>query len=283
MGLNNFFSIYRFNVGGHMLYTLVTGASSGIGEEFARQLAAKKHNLILVARSEEKLKNLANDLQKTHGVTIKPIAIDLNEPKSAEKLFDQCRQQNLNVNFLINDAGVGLIGKFDQFNIERIENMLNLNVLSLTKLTYLFMPMLKQNQGNLINLASQIAFSPGPYMAAYAATKAYVLHFTEAIRVEYENDRVKIMALCPGPTYTRFFERTEASTEDINFKFRPPKDVVEEALTGIENNQSVRVVGWENKAMVFLLRFMPRSLAAKFSASMVKKKTHEESGQTTAR
>lgn len=256
-----------------MYYTLVTGASSGIGEEFAHQLAAKKHNLILAARSDEKLHTLANELMQAHSVQVKVIPIDLKEPKSAERLFSLCMEQNLNVNFLINDAGVGLIGKFEQFEINRIEDMINLNVLTLTKLTYLFMPNLKKNSGKLINLASQIAFSPGPYMASYAATKAYVLSFTEAIRVEYENDGVKIMALCPGPTYTRFFERTEATTNDINFKFRPTKDVVEEALEGMENNESVRIVGWENKMMVFLMRFLPRSVNAKFSAGMVKKKS----------
>jgi short-subunit dehydrogenase len=258
-----------------MLYTLITGASSGIGEEFARRLAAKKNNLIIVARSEDKLRNLADELHQAHGVDVKVFAIDLMEPKSAEKLHKLCQDLNLNVNFLINDAGVGLIGKFDEFELQRIEDMINLNVLTLTKLTYLFLPQLKQNVGRIINLASQVSFSGSPYMSAYGATKAYVLNFTEAIRVEYEKEGVKIMALCPGPTYTRFFEKTQTSPSDINFKFRQPKDVVDEALSAMESNTAIPIVGWENKVMIFMMRFMPRSLTAKMSAGFVKKKSHE--------
>jgi short-subunit dehydrogenase len=252
------------------MYTLITGASSGIGEEFARQFAARGNALILVARSEDKLQKLAAELMAEHGIRIKVIPMDLSEIDSAEKLHDQCRRENLELNGLINNAGVGLIGKFDHFEINKIEKMLILNVITLTKLTYLFLPDLKKNKGNLINLASQIAFSPGPYMSSYAGTKAYVLNFTEGIRIEYEKEGVRILTLCPGPTYTNFFQRTQATPEDINFKFRPPKDVVEEAIAGIEKNKNIVVVGWENKVMTFLLRFMPRSLAAKFSGTMVK-------------
>lgn len=257
------------------MYTLITGASSGIGEEFARQLAAKKHNLIIVARSEDKLRKLADELHQAHGIDIKVFGIDLMDPKSAEKLHQLCQDQNLTVNFLINDAGVGLIGKFDEFELQRIEEMINLNVLTLTKLTYLFLPQLKQNQGKIINLASQVAFSGSPYMSAYGATKAYVLNFTEAIRVEYEKEGLKIIALCPGPTYTRFFEKTQTSPKDIGFKFRPPKDVIDEALSALDSNTAVPIVGWENKVMIFMMRFLPRSLKTKMSASLVKKKHHE--------
>lgn len=254
-----------------MPYTLITGASSGIGEEFARQYAAKRHRLILTARSEDKLQKLSDELQQTYQTEIKIIPMDLSKSDSAEKLFEECDRQSLNVNFLINNAGIGLIGKFDEFKLEQIEEMLNLNILTLTKLIYLFLPQLKKSRGTIINLASQIAFSPGPYMASYAASKAYVLHFTEAIRNEYEKEGIQIMALCPGPTYTEFFERAHAAPEDIEFKFRFPKDVVEEAMEGIEKNRAISIVGWENKLMVFLLRFMPRSLATKLSSGMVKK------------
>lgn len=253
-----------------MPYTLITGASSGIGEAFARELAAQRHNLVLVARSENKLENLADELRDAFSIDVKVISLDLAKIDSAENLFEECRRQEIEVNFLINDAGIGLIGKFDRFEIGKIEEMINLNVLTLTKLFYLFLPHLRKHQGTVINVASQVAFSPAPYMSAYAGTKAYVLHFTEGIRVEYEKEGVKILALCPGPTYTNFFEKTKASPSDINFKFRPPQDVVTEALNAIEKNRAVVVVGWENKLMVFLLRFLPRSLVAKYSATMVK-------------
>lgn len=253
-----------------MKYALVTGASSGIGEEFARQLASKKHPLILVARSEDKLKELAKDLNQKHNVDVKIIIEDLGKVDSAEKLYDQCKKMNLEINFLVNDAGIGLIGKFDHFEIERIEEMLLLNVITLTKLCYLFLPDLKKSKGTLINLASQIAFSASPYMSAYAATKSYVLSFTEGIREEYKNEGVKILSLCPGPTYTKFFERTQATSNDIKFKFRPPSDVVEEAFSALRKNKGTTVVGWENKLSTFLFRFMPRSLTAKLSGNMVK-------------
>ncbi len=253
-----------------MAHTLITGASSGIGEEFARQLAAKRHDLILIARSVDKLDKLADELKNKFQVDVRIFAIDLATDNSAEKVFEECQKANLEVNFLINDAGIGLIGKFDNFELPRIQEMLLLNVVTLTKLTYLFMPQLKKHKGTLINLASQIAFSPAPYMAAYAGTKAYVLSFTEAIHLEFEKENVQILALCPGPTYTRFFERTQASPDTIKAKFRPPKDVVEEAFNALKSKKSTTVVGWENKAMICLFRFLPRSLLARIAAKQVK-------------
>jgi short-subunit dehydrogenase len=250
-------------------YTLITGASSGIGEEFARQYAARGNSLILIARSEDKLQALANELMAKHKVNVKVMPVDLAQMDAAEKVYAQCKAENLKVSVLINDAGVGLIGKFDDFEIQRIESMLVLNVVTLTKLTYLFLPDLKKTQGILINIASQVAFTANPYMSSYAATKAYVLSFTEGIRVEYEKEGVRILPVCPGPTYTKFFEKTEASPDDINFKFRPPKDVVEETLAGIENNKDVVLVGWENKIMTTLMRLIPRSWSAKFSSNIV--------------
>lgn len=252
------------------MYTLITGASSGIGEEFARQLAAKSNSLIIVARSEDNLQKLATELMAKHKVVVKVIAMDLAEMDAAEKLFTRCQQENLKIDGLINDAGVGLIGKFDQFELERIEKMLVLNVMTLTKLTYLFLPELIKNNGFLMNIASQVAFTASPYMSSYAGTKAYVLSFTEGIRVEYKDESIRILPICPGPTYTRFFEKTDASPEDINFKFRPPRDVVDEALAGLKNSKDIVVVGWENKMMTTLMRIIPRSWAAKFSSTMVK-------------
>jgi uncharacterized protein len=259
-----------------MYYTLITGASSGIGEEFARQLAAQKHHLILIARSGDKLQTLANELKQLHHVEVKTFAIDLAESNSADKLFEFCQRENLEVNFLINDAGIGLIGKFDAFPWERIEEMIHLNILTLTKIVYVFLPILRKNGGTIINLASQIAFSASPYLAVYAATKAYVLNFTEGIREEYEKEGLKIMALCPGPTVTNFFQRADASTQDMNVKFRPTKDVVDEALSALDKNKAYTVVGWENKLMVFILRLMPRTLATKLAAYQIKQRAKKE-------
>jgi uncharacterized protein len=254
-----------------MPFTLITGASSGIGEEFARQYAQKGHSLILIARSKDKLDQLSSDLQKNYNATVHVIPQDLSKIDAAEELFKKCQDQNLEVNFLINNAGVGLIGNFESHPIDKIQEMLQLNILTVTKLTYLFLPQLKKNEGALLNLASQVSFTPAPYMTVYAATKAYVLSFTEALRVELKNTNVKVMALCPGPTYTKFFERAKSTPNDINFKFRTTQEVVSCAIEGLENGKAITIPGWENKAFVFFTHLMPRSLLAKLSQYTVKK------------
>lgn len=255
-----------------MSYTLVTGASSGIGLEFARQLAGKGRSLILVARNQEKLNKIAEDLSKTNKISVHVVVQDLGQLHSAEELFDKIKALNIEVNFLINNAGRGIIGRFDSHSMAEIQEMILLNVLTLTKLTHLFLPQLKKNAGILLNVASQAGFNAQPYMAAYGGTKAYVLNFTEALREELEKEGVKVMALCPGPTYTNFFERAHASPNDINFKFRTTEEVVSAALDALKDNQGVTIPGWENQAWVTLSKFLPRKLIAKLSANNVNKK-----------
>lgn len=252
-------------------FTLITGASSGIGEEFARQYAMKGHPLILVARSEDKLIKLAQELTEKYRVRTHLIIQDLAQLDSADIVLRKVQNLGVEVNFLINDAGIGLIGEFESHDLKEIQGMLILNVLTVTKLCYLFLPQLKKNKGIILNVASQIAFEPAPYMAAYGASKSYVLSFTEALRVEQKNTDVKVMALCPGPTYTNFFERANSSPDQINFKFRTPTEVVSEAIVGIETNQAVTVPGWENRIFTFFTRLLPRSLLAKLSQYNVKK------------
>lgn len=254
-----------------MAFTLITGASSGIGEEFAKQLAEKKQSLILVARSTVKLDQLAKELINKYQIQVHVIVQDLSKINSAEELFKKCQDLKLEVNFLINDAGIGLIGEFETHNLNKIQEMILLNIMTVTKLTYLFLPDLKKHQGTLLNVASQVAFEPAPYMAAYGATKSYVLSFTEALRVELRESKVKVMALCPGPTYTRFFERANSSPEQINFKFRTPEEVVSSGIKGLENGQAITIPGYENRVFTFLTRLMPRTLLAKLSQYNVKK------------
>ena len=253
-----------------MSFTLITGASSGIGQEFARQYAKRGHSLILVARSEDKLQALASELTTQFQVKVHVIAQDLGRNDSAEQLFKKCNALGVEINFLINDAGIGLIGDFETHDLSKIEEMLLLNVLTVTKITYLFLPQLKKNQGVLLNVASQVAYEPAPYMAAYGGTKAYVLSFTEALRVELK-DSVKVTALCPGPTYTNFFARADSSPNDINFKFRTPKEVVEAAIAGVDSNTSTVIPGWENQLFSFFTRFLPKNVLATLSQYNVKK------------
>jgi uncharacterized protein len=255
-----------------MAYTLITGASSGIGEEFARQYAKKGHSLILTARSKDKLEQLSKELSEAHKISIHIIPQDLSHMNSAEELHQKCLESGLEVNFLINNAGVGLIGKFESHEIHKIQEMLLLNILTLTKLCYLFLPQLKKNHGTLMNVASQVSYQPAPYMAAYGATKAYVLSLTQALRVELKDSQVKVVALCPGPTYTRFFERAHSNPDQINFKFRTPKEVVSEALIGAEKEKAIVVPGIENRVWTFMTRFIPKPWLAKMSQYTLKKK-----------
>jgi len=254
-----------------MRFTLITGASSGIGEEFARQYAKRGHSLILTARSSDKLNQLAAELCSQYNVQIHVIEQDLSQINSAEELYKKCQSLGVTINFLINNAGVGLIGKFDTHEINKIQDMLILNVVTLTKISYLFLPDLKKTQGTLLNVASQAAFEPSPSMASYAATKSYVLSFTEAIRVELKDSKVNVMALCPGPTYTKFFERAKSSPNDINFKFRTTEEVVTVAIDGINKQKDIAIPGLENKVFTFFTRLLPRSLLAKLSQYNVNK------------
>lgn len=255
-----------------MSYTLITGASSGIGMEFARQLAGQGRSLIIVARNQEKLNKLAEDLTAHNKISVHTIVQDLGQLNSADELFGKIHELKLEVNFLINNAGRGLIGRFDSHSLTEIQEMILLNVLTLTKLTYLLLPQLKKSAGTLLNVASQVGYTPQPYMASYAGTKAYVLNFTESLREELEREGVKVMALCPGPTYTNFFEHAHASANDINFKFRTPQEVVSSALEALKANESVSIPGWENQMWVTLSKFLPRKLVAKLSANNVNKK-----------
>lgn len=253
------------------MYTLITGASSGIGAEFAHQLAEKRHSLILTARSADALNKMAKDLKLNYNVDVKVIVQDLSEIDGPEALFAKCLEQGMDIDLLVNDAGVGLVGNFETHDIKDIEKMLILNILSLTKLCYLFLPQLKNSKGKILNVSSQAAFGPQPYMAAYGATKAYVLSLTEALRVELEDTGVTVHSLNPGPTYTKFFERANSSPDDFNFKFRTPQEVVADAIAGMESNKAITIPGWENQVFNFFSRLMPRNVLAKMTQYTIKK------------
>jgi uncharacterized protein len=181
-----------------MATALITGASSGIGLELAKVFAANKINLVLVARSESKLNELANEV-KQQGVTVNVLAKDLSSYNTAKEIFDWCGQQNIQIDYLVNNAGVGDFGFFHESEWKKQEQIINLNITALTYLTHLFLPdMVKRKNGKVLNVASTAAFQPGPTMSVYYATKAFVLHFSEAIANELEKTGVTVTALCPG-------------------------------------------------------------------------------------
>ena len=187
--------------------TLITGASSGIGESFARQLAARGRNVLLVARSEDKLATLCNELGRDNKISAQYIALDLTGPDAAAHLFEETERRGLSVETLINNAGYGSVGDFTNQDLERELRMIDLNIKALVALMHRFLaPMRERKRGAVINVASTAGFQPVPFMATYAATKAFVLSFSEALWEENRPLGIKVMALCPGVTETNFFE-----------------------------------------------------------------------------
>jgi short-subunit dehydrogenase len=240
--------------------TLITGASSGIGEVFARKLAAQGHDVLLVARSEDKLIALCNELGLNHNIQAQYFVADLSQPETPARLLAETRERNLEIDLLINNAGFGSMGDFAGLDLERELNMIDLNVRSLVELTHLFLqPMRERKGGSIINVASTASFQPVPFMATYAATKAFVLSFSEALWEENRPFGIKVMALCPGVTDTGFFEASRMK--------RPPartsqtsEQVVEVALRALKRGRSSVISGWPNRVTVGTERLLPRSV-----------------------
>ncbi|MGF1493191.1 MAG: SDR family NAD(P)-dependent oxidoreductase [Microcoleaceae cyanobacterium] len=247
-----------------MTTALITGASSGIGETFTKELASRGTNLILVARSEEKLNQLAHQLQEQHSIQTEVIVQDLTTTDACKTVFDTVTQKGLEVDLLVNNAGFGDYGPLAERPLEKQVNMIQLNVVALVELTHRFLAGMKQRgSGGIINVASIAAYQPLPYLSVYAATKAFVLNFTEAIWAENQQSGIHILALCPGPTDSSFFEVAEfpnsfgGRTADLT----PPEEVVKGALKALEKNQSNLVTGGlGNQIVVNSCRFFPREL-----------------------
>jgi uncharacterized protein len=253
-----------------MNITLITGASSGIGEVFARKLATRGRNVLLVARSEDKLVTLCNELGRSNNVRAQYVAIDLSQPESAAQLFAEVEQRGLSVDMLINNAGFGSMGEFAKLDSARELNMIDLNIKSLVELTHLFLqPMIARKQGTIINVASTAAFQPVPFMATYAATKAFVLSFSEALWEENRTHGIQVMALCPGVTETNFFEAARGQKPPARVA-QTPEDVVDTALRGLAHHRSHIISGWTNYFMTQSERLVPRSLITRLAGRMMR-------------
>src|SRR5882724_166608 len=240
--------------------SLITGASSGIGEVFARRLAARGRNVLLVARSEEKLITLCNELGRSNSIRAQYVALDLSLPESPARLFEEAEKRGLAVELLVNNAGFGSFGDFSKADLARELNMIDLNIKALVELTYRFLqPMRERKQGAIINVASTAAFQAVPFMGTYAATKAFVLSFSEALWEENRAFGVKVMALCPGVTETGFFVASQMKKPPARF-IQTPEEVVETALRGLKRGQSSIISGWPNLLMIEMERIVPRSL-----------------------
>jgi uncharacterized protein len=256
--------------------TLITGASSGIGEVFARKLAARGRNVLLVARSEDKLITLCNELGRSNSIRAQYVALDLSKPESPARLFEEAEKRGLVVDMLINNAGFGSMGEFSKRDLERELNMIDLNIKALVELTYRFLqPMLERKQGTIINVASTAAFQPVPFMATYAATKAFVLSFSEALWEENRPYGIKVMALCPGVTDTNFFEAARGFKPPARVS-QSPEEVVDAALRGLARGKSHIISGWTNFLMTQSERLVPRSLVTRLAGRLMRSQHKNE-------
>lgn len=255
-----------------MKTTLITGASSGIGEEFARRLAAKGENVVLVARSEDKLKSLCDELGRAHQVNAQYVAQDLAEDGAAKKLYAETERRGLTIETLINNAGFGAMGDFARLDVERALQMIDLNIKALTALTFYYLaPMRERRRGAIINVASTAAFQGVPYMAVYAATKAFVLSFSEALWEENRAHHIHVMALCPGVTETNFFEAAQSGAGRPPMRVaQTPQQVVETALRGLKRGRSHIISGWANYFMTEAERLAPRSLVERVAGKAMR-------------
>ena len=244
---------------------LITGASAGLGVEFARQLSAKGYRLVLAARRKDRLEALAKALGNA-----RVVAIDLAEAGAAGKLLADCDAAGDTIDLLVNNAGFGLGGRFAELDAARQREMIDLNVGTLTDLCRAFAPrMIARKSGAILNVASTAAFQAGPGMAVYFATKAYVLSFTEALHEELKPHGIKVSALCPGPTATEFGAVAGFSDGGIADKLgMDAATVVRIGIAGIDKNRAVVVTGLMNKIGAASTRFVPRAVARRIAGAI---------------
>lgn len=245
---------------------LITGASGGIGKDLALIHAAHGHNLVLVARSEEKLRELKWEAGESHGIEALVLPADLSETGAPERLHRKLQNEDIAIEYLVNNAGIGDFGLFRDSDWEKQEAMIRLNITSLTRLTHLFLPpMVRRGHGRVMNVASTAGFYPGPLMSVYYATKNYVVAFSEALSEELKGSGVTVTALCPGPTRSGFQERAEMHDSRL-FKLSPvasSREVAQYGFRQMMKGKTVAVHGLGNKISVQLRRLAPRWLIRK--------------------
>lgn len=246
---------------------LVTGASGGIGYELAKRFAQEGYSLVLVARGESKLAQIKADLEKRYAINARIIVKDLSAPGAPQEIFDELTNASVQVDVLVNNAGFTVFGLFLETSLEDELQLLQVNIVALTHLTKLFLPgMVKRGWGKVLNLASTAAFQPGPLMAVYYASKAYVLFFSEAIATELKSTGVTVTALCPGPTETGFQKRgnMEDSRLVAGRKIMSAATVARAGYRALMRGQAVVIPGARNLLFAQAIRFLPRSFVRRF-------------------
>ena len=257
---------------------LITGASGGIGESLARQLAAKKYNLLLVARSEEKLHKLCSELSNKNGIITDYIAADLSQPDGPKKVLAEAGRRDLSVKVLVNNAGIGSSGEFARNELQHELAMLQLNNSSMVALCHMFLPaMIKDGSGSIINIGSMASFFPSPYMAVYAASKAFVRSFTQALTEECKPYHVHVLFAAPGLTTSNFMNTSAndnawGKTLTEGAPTQTPDQVAAEVIAAWEKKKTSHVSGMQNKIAMKLTALIPNSVIAAIFAKQKRKK-----------
>ncbi len=251
---------------------LITGASGGIGYELAKLFAKDHHNLVLVARSAPKLTQFADELQRQFSVSAKAIPLDLTAAPAPQFLFDQSQREGIAVDILVNNAGYGVFGEFSKLSLEDSLGQIQLNITALTHLTKLFLgPMIERHSGKIMNVASVAGFQPGPLMAVYYASKAYVISFSEALANELSGSGVTVTCLCPGATDTGFQGRAGMENTMLFKKLRPmdAKAVARDGYRGLLAGKTLVISGFRNWLLAESVRFSPRKLVTAVSRKVL--------------
>ena len=253
-------------------WAVITGASSGIGAEFARELSKQGMNLVLTARREDKLNELAEELASRDGTKNLVIPLSLLEADAPKQLFDKVKEEGIVVDLLINNAGFGYVGTIGETDSKRMAEMIQLNVAALTELSYLFLPeMMERQEGAILNVASVASYQPIAYMPVYAASKAYVLHFSEALWAEARDRNVTVMALCPGTTRTDFFDVAGVKEGWLaRNRSQSVQQVVAAAMKGLRKKRSHIVPGWINWLLSLSVRMGRRKMVVLMTRSYFK-------------
>lgn len=257
-----------------MSYSLITGASKGIGKAIALELASKKYDVILLARSEESLKSLCAEIQSVYKVNAVYLALDLSAANAAEKTFSWVKENKYTVNILVNNVGYGLSGFFDRYKLEDVLNMMQLNMQTLVQFTSYFLPELKkEKQSFILNIASTAAYQSVPGLSVYAATKSFVLSFSRGLYQELKGSNISVSCISPGPTDTAFVERANLgekglkTAQKVNMK---PEEIAEIAINTLFNKKPEIVVGTINKLGVFMAWLLPKNIVERVAMNIYK-------------
>ena len=250
-------------------WAVVTGASSGIGAEFVRQLAARGMHCVLVARREDRLRELARETESAHGIRCEIVTADLAQPHAGRELLAEVQRRGITIDLLVNNAGVGLVSSVEGTDVARALDVIQVNVVSLTELTLLAaQEMVTRGRGGIINVGSVVSFQPVGYMGVYAASKAYVLHFSEALWAELRPHGVTVTTLCPGTTRTEFFDHSGVPGWAERKRAQDVTTVVRTGLEAFESGRHYVVPGWKNYLVSLASRFATRATVAKASMSI---------------